>query len=545
MKTFFLFSKSSAFVFTLTILLSIKSEAQLSQNANKLTGISVTGTTSGSNSSDWIYGVTTLTYGLGFSTIATGYVETSSSKNPICVLTQTSGLTFEEKYPIDHGRGFEVIETPNGIFIFGEGDYVSGATVIRSLFSAKINPATGTLDATYGSGGIKFYNELNTGIPAGQNGLAHTHVGSVSSNKLGSRAIINQQNFALVGPHILQGFILCGNYCDDSYPNNASSATYFGNSANLTTGCFLLKLDANGDPDPNFGTNGVVTYYSNSSGDYKGPHVFDVCVDYDSNGDFQGYTAVGSINENPSILQAHGDFNNDAFFFRTDTDGVIICETVYDETTYMKTSGSPYSISYTDNSDNSFCSNWATPIRPVIALTQENTNERAVRVKQAGDGNGFIVANQFDFTFWFHDLASPCSLTYPSTGFFVAADPAIFYIDQSCAPVWTQNTYQCSGVDFGNDILYDKTGDVVMVLGSTMQEPLGTPVYQQPIVSQLNVSNGTINYEYVYDDTSASSPPQSMFCPFSFDFYGGKGIIIGGDNDLGNDDYEFIWIWTF
>ena len=44
-------------------------------------------------------------------------------------------------------------------------------------------------------------------------------------------------------------------------------------------------------------------------------------------------------------------------------------------------------------------------------------------------------------------------------------------------------------------------------------------------------------YKHVYNETANS---QTMICPFSFDFDATGGIIIAGDNDLNDDDYNFI-----
>lgn len=514
----FMKSLNSALL-VISFFLFFKSFSQLPQNVNYSWGSSIQGATSGSGSEDWIYGLKTLNNG---DYIVTGYVRylvgTTYIKNPIAMLVSASGAKiWEQSYQCISGQGQDVYDHPLGYVIIGRGtSAASGCSGPPSMFSILVDKTTGAIIQSWG---IKFYNEQTIpSFPIAQNGLTTTSINEYNNGKPRSCEIKN-------GNGQVTGYMICGNYNDNSFPNNAMTLTHF------TTGCFLLKIDYYGRPDATFGNGGLKTYFENTSQKNFNPHLFNVCVNYDGSGNPQGFVAVGDVNENlPVLPPLGGSFNRDAVVFMTDMVGNIYYTDIYDESTHLKNTPTPASYPYTDTPDNPICP------QGLIYPGQENANEKATRVRQKFNGGPFIVLNQFDYTFYGMPSSFSCSNIYPPTnGFFLASDPSVMEIDPSGNIIWTKNVFQSTGRDYENDLLVGTNN--ILVLGMTLMEPFpGTPTYMQAIVSKLDFA-GNLLYDNVYTDNTSS---QARFCPFDFDFDNGGGIIIGGDNDLNADDYQLI-----
>jgi hypothetical protein len=491
--------------------------AQLPQNVGKTLGISNQGTTQGPSSEDWNYGVKSVPGG-DFITAGYSWQTTSPfTRNPTIVKYNSTGVViWEQKYTCIIGVGVDIYDLPNGYLMIGEGVRAGGCADPVSFFSILVDKTTGAVDQTYG---VKMYNCQTLPFPPGQNGLAQTLVGAITSNRPTSCEIKNP------GGQII-GFMMCGNYIDNSFPTNTST---FGN--NSSNGCFLLKIDINGRPDPTFGTSGLKTYLPNSPGRYPQPHLFDVCVNYNSSGNVIGYVAVGAVNESNTTFKVWGDFDQDAFIMMVNTTGNVTNYDVFDETAHLKNTSTPLSYIYTDSPENPVCPNNVTFGAP--NLPQENSNERATRVTQIGNGLDFIVLSQNDFRIVYHS----CPQVYPSTNaFYLASDPGIIRVDGSGNFIWATNVFQSSGRDFNNDLLITPSNDI-LVLGSTNTEPVpGTPIDQQAVVSKLSPS-GVIIYERVYDEVGSG---QAKFCPFAFDFDQSGSIIMVGDNELNSDNYAIL-----
>ncbi|MCC6369528.1 MAG: hypothetical protein IT236_00840 [Bacteroidia bacterium] len=493
--------------------------AQLPLNVNKTLGLTNQGTTQGVGSEDWNYGVKTLP---GGDFLTTGYstdvISSPAVRNPTIVKYDMLGnVLWEQKYTCISGVGVDIYDLPNGYLMIGAGKRNGGcADPDDSFFSLLVDKTSGTLDQTYG---VKMYNCQTLPFPPGQNGLVHTKVGAMISNRPTSCEIKNNSGQ-------ITGFMLCGNYIDDSFPSNTST---FGQ--NSTNGCFLLKIDVNGLPDPTFGTSGLQTYLKNLPGKYFQPHFFDVCVNYDGLGNVLGYVAVGAVNESITTFKQWGDFDMDAFFMMVNTSGTVTYYDVFDETTHLKNTATPLSYPYTDTPDYLVCPNNITFGAP--NLPQENTNERATSVAQIGNGMDFIILSQNDWRLVYHS----CPLVFPSTNaFYISSDPGVLRVDPFGNVIWATNVTQSSGRDFNNAVLVTPSNEI-LVLGAINTEPNpGTPVDQKALVSKLSPT-GVIIYENVYDETSSG---QTKICPFAFDFDQSGGIIMVGDNQLNGDDYAII-----
>lgn len=517
--------KSKSFIILIcNLFISCCIYGQLPLNTNFVFGNSTQGSTQGTNSEDWIYGVKSLGSG---DFLTTGYSESTSgtiTKNPTATLYDNTGnVIWEQKYSCILGIGIDIYDTPNGFIIIGRGTRFGSCADPISFFSILIDKSTGAMNQSYG---IKLYNHQTLPFPPPQNGAVHTLVLELGEGKPRSCEIKNSNGQ-------LKGFMICGNIYDNSFPPSAGSN-------NVTTASFLLEIDLNGMPVTTFGNYGLQIYYQNTSSQWYSTHFHNVCVNYDIGGNPVGYAVVGSINENSSSApQSNGNFGNDALFLTTDAAGNITFEDVFDETSRLKNTITPISYIYTDNADNSLCTNFY--YNNLTYLNQENSNERATRIKQISNGGDFILLTQFDFTYYGFHNSSPCANTYPSVAsLFIAADPAIIRINRtSMAFTWTQNLYQSTGLDFENSLIV--SGNDAFILGSTMQEPsTSTPTDQRAVLSKVSISGGgTITYEQVYDLTPTGA---SMICPFSFDIDAGAGLIIAGDDNLNNDNYHLIFV---
>ncbi len=483
---------------------------QLPQNINKVFGWQKQGTVQGPGSSDWVYDVKSLPGG-GY--IATGYSELGLNKNPIVIKLDASGnIVWEQKYTCITGTGIDIYLINNKCYIIGAGNRNGSCGDPSSIFSIKVDFITGNLDQTYG---VKLYNYQTLAFPLPQNGQTHTVIDPFQFGYSRSCEITSGGNST--------GFMICGNFNDNSIPTGLMNVF-------VTTGCFLLKIDLEGRPDISFGNNGLSIYFQNIAGRYYNPHLRSVCVNYDINGNPQGYAVVGGINEQLGVAPTQGLIGFDALLFYIDLVGNITLTNVFDDSNHYKNTIAPFSILYTDQPDNLICANSTLPL---YLLPQENNNEVAKCIKQVANGGDFIVVAQFDLAIFTYFTS--CGFTYPTTGNFFIADPAVIRFDLAGTPLWSKNINESSGVDFENRLLIDQNN--IFVLGCTMTDPPGAPVSEQALISKLDFA-GTVLYERVYNETANS---QTKYCPFSFDFdINTGGIVIGGDNDTNSDDYTFI-----
>ncbi len=452
----------------------------------------------------------------------TGYVD-DGTKHPSIVKYGASGsIIWETNITCIDGVGLCVFDNPNGLLVFGEGQRINGCTDPISMFSVLVDKTTGVIINNYG---LKFYNEQTLPFPPAQNGQGLTVVQRLTNNRTKFCDIKGTSGNVI-------GYMVCGNYMDNDFPSNSNTLQNFSN------GSFLLKLDIDGKPNLSFGNQGLLLYNQNVSPKYYNSHFMSVSVNYaPASTTINGYMVVGYRNENITVQQTNSDYGTDAFIISLDANGGVIWEDIYDDVNHYKNTTMPISIPYTDNPENSVCANFAT--LPGL----KNKNERGTRLIQDVSNGNFYVLNQNNYTLFYYPTSAPCTAVYPTSGFYVSADPAVFCISPTTGTIsWVTNLNQSMGADFENDILFMANTNELLVLGATATDPpsgSSSPNNQKAVVSKLTATTGAIKYEhsFLYQTNS-----QTMFCPFSI-YADASDCYIGGDADgasAGKDYYEII-----
>jgi hypothetical protein len=443
--------------------------------------------TIGTSQEDWVYDIfetsTPDEYLFG------GFTEVSSVYVPVVALCDENGLIWETQIA-DGGVIYDVLETRYGYVAIGNGPDPNNSDEPSILFAQ-----------------LDFYGTL-TSVKY----INHYTLTSLSSDYTIEGSTIEP---LMVGEN-LEGFVISATY-DDAY--------------GLRAGTVVMKLDVYGDPDLNFnsstgfyafhmhpGYNSLFPFSENAV--YGRPYAI---VDYDNTypvGIIVAGTVANSMDDVTSVFVAKLEMDGDYVEECPDgnlNEGVLVSNaSFYDNFTSS-------TLQCVDVGSSSFIDAGPYP------FTNNNSNTKVADLLQSSYNGNIIVGLQLDYFFVYNVSCSFGTFSPPS---YINADIALIELAESDLDlVSSKSLGRFTAIDYATPVIDDGSG--YTMLGGTIDDGgIDTYMKVQLVKADYGLS-GSWTADYFGDGDYIN-------CPFGLGMTSDGGYIIGGNNDLNDEDYNFI-----
>ncbi len=265
----------------------------------------------------------------------------------------------------------------------------------------------------------------------------------------------------------------------------------------------LIKLDVNGNLDLSFNSTGYKTYGNNTSSARNARVIYDVL------GNPTEFVFTGYINNGT---------DDDVYVVKTDLGGNVIWQNNYAETTLT---------GYIDNGpDATLCSTCFT--------STETNNEHGFSIEQKGNGGNLAILAWFDYQgFCFPPSSGLCSPYNYLDQSYLDIDGALFELDLNGIPTGIAvNVAHYTGIDFFTPFVFDGTDYVILGADAT------NPALVQSNLTKIDGTNGNVKW------TRNVQGDGSVNCPFGLDLANDGGYIIAGNNEIDDEDYLAIKLYS-